>query len=73
MLNMDSVHHVYWMGKKLRVAIVLNILKKKIDVCLSICGVGQREAGRRSESYPLGLKIPDLRSKSCVHRRDGGS
>ena len=57
------------MGKKLRVAVVLNYSEKKIDACLSICGVGQREAGRRSESYPLSLKTPDMRSKSCIQAR----
>lgn len=59
-----------WMEKKWRAAAELNYSKKKVDAYLDICGVGQREARRRSESYPLGLKTSDVRSKSRVHGRD---
>lgn len=51
-----SIHHMHLDGKKIESCCSGKNAKKKVDVYLDICGLGQRTAERRKpESHPLGF------------------
>lgn len=64
-LSMGFAHYVHLDGKKMGLATALNCSKKKVDVYLDICRMGQRD-GERSESHPLDFQTLDVRSSDVL-------